>query len=504
MSLVAAKITVILNKIAKYLEQNTPTLNRIIIHAKKNGYYHVALFVICSMLINHIFISMADMANYSRVAITFELTLSFILVIARLNLLACLMFIFSMINEVIFAISDKLQLLTIEQVMQIFSFVFMINVQYLIYIFLMLLLLALLFAGVIYSAKELFLHEKITAILISLLLPFVIAPNLIFIIINHANFGAVFNSVFLTNYQNLTSVKEEHIVFTDLEHPSAFDLTIKSDIYSDNRPAKILYITAESLGYPLAEYENILTQQLKQLTENPNITILNMGKAYAEGTTIAGEIRELCNKRSQYLSLVHMDHIKKLKISSAEGKDLCWPEYLKNNQYKIIAMHGANGKMYDRANLYNIIGFDEAYFDGKMPVKTNNRCKSWPGYCDLDLMDFVSSKLLEESKILFYWMSLNSHIPFDKHDIKNFDENICLTDLPQGYSKPLCNYHQLHKQFFDGLSNMLNNPKLQGLEIVIAGDHKPAFFEPNSEINSAELFMDNTVPYIHLKVNYPK
>jgi len=305
------------------------------------------------------------------------------------------------------------------------------------------------------------------------------------------------------NYKKLAHEEHEAVLeYSNLEHPSAFELTIKEKIYSsDQRPDKILYITAESWGYP--RDKKIFESQINALaTNNPAVAILKSDKIYADNSTIAAELRELCNKKSNYLSHIMMDEIKRLKIiGETNTKGMCWSEYLKDEGYTIVAMHGANGKMYDRKNLYKIFGFEQSYFDGNIPINNNNRCKSWLGYCDTDLMKVMQNDLLQHDKILFYWMTLNTHVPYEKSDIKEFNIAICDKDLPDGYSNQLCNYHQLHIQFFNNLGATLNKPEFKGLQVVVVGDHKPKFTDGSHKISSDKLFIDNTVPYLYFKIN---
>jgi len=479
-------------KLSDCIHQYLPTL------VKYKGLCAILSFVVLVCAINFIFNFIAGALGYTRTPIILELLVVYVLVLYRLNVVAFLLFVFYICNEVVFALLDKLQLFTLEQVLNMASFVVYINKKYLLYLCCLGLTLFLLFCLLIYLGKYLNFYKKLVAIVLILISPFIIAPNLFYLLIKHRNFDAVFSSLTLHNYRELTDVKNHNVVFEDLSHPAVFDLTIKDLVYSDNKPAKILYITAESWGFPLDE--NMLQAQLKPLLDNKALTIIKTGKAYAENTTIAGELRELCGKRSRYLSMVHMSEIRKLKLNN-EGSVDCWPNYLKDAGYKITALHAANGKMYDRATLYNIIGFDEAYFDGNMPVSTKNRCRSWPGYCDLDLIPLVKDKLLANQHVLFYWMSLNSHIPFERYDIRNFNQQLCDRDLPKGSSDVLCNYHLLHIQFFAGLSDLLSDGSLKGLQVIIAGDHKPAFTDGNNAIRSEDLFLDNAIAYIYLVVN---
>ncbi|MDT4882315.1 hypothetical protein FQZ97_1182560 [compost metagenome] len=41
----------------------------------------------------------------------------------------------------------------------------------------------------------------------------------------------------------------------------------------------------------------------------------------------------------------------------------------------------------------------------------------------------------------------------------------------------LCNYQNLHVQFFEGLAKLLQDEALRGVKVVVVGDHAPIFYD---------------------------
>jgi len=482
----------------RWLKSYAPNLFDFYIKTARAGVGWVFLFLLFSTALNYAFIWLSVNASYERSILTFELATFFALALLRLKGLAILCVLFSLLCEITLTLSSTLQLLTFLQVLNMSSFVFYINRSYLAYISLAFLLSAFAVFFIIYSAKRISFKKIPVIIVCSLSIWFIIYPDLYYMI-KYNGISKAVSSLSAINYKKLFNESHEaSLEYTDLQYSSAFELTLKNKLYSSSqRPDKVLYVTAESWGYP--KDKKILDSQIKSLlANNEKIELLKADKIFADNSTIAAELRELCNKKSNYLSHIMMDEIKRLKIIGAtDTKGMCWPEYLRDEGYTIVAMHGANGKMYDRKNLYKIFGFETSYFDGDMPINTRNRCKSWPGYCDADLMQVMQNDLLRHDKILFYWMTLNSHVPYEKSDINNFNQVVCESDLPNGYSEQLCNYHQLHLQFFKNLSLILNKPEFSGLHVVVVGDHKPKFMDGAHKVSSSDLFLENTVPYLY-------
>lgn len=246
---------------------------------------------------------------------------------------------------------------------------------------------------------------------------------------------------------------------------------------------KILFIVVESWGRPISDEE--YKTELDSLIHNPGLRVLDQGTVTYSGGTVAAELRELC----QIVPISYAFQTIPDKFSSR-----CLPKELASAGYKTIALHAAHAGMYARNLWYPAAGFQHSYFLNH-PLAEVSRCHGFPGFCDIDLLPAVTKTLESESKIFFYWMTLNSHAPYDPGDLKAHQESYCKKlALAKGER---CNQFLLIKDFFDGLGKALDKESLDGLEVVLVGDHKPPFFTGNYDNE----FVKDKVPYIHLLVN---
>ena len=229
----------------------------------------------------------------------------------------------------------------------------------------------------------------------------------------------------------------------------------------------------------------MLEQQISALRSSAHVHDLQVGSINAVGTTAAGELRELCGRIPTRLNFQRM---------TPEAIGECLPAKLAKRGYKTVALHAAFGAMYRRVNWYPVIGFDDLVFRENLPFE-GTQCYSFPGYCDRHLLDVVRKKLGHE-KVFLYWLSLNSHIPYDRRDVENYREAVCHKAFGDAYSDQLCGYQNLHVQFFEGLAKLAEEESLKGVEVVVVGDHAPIFNDSASRVR----FKQEQVPMLRFVV----
>lgn len=248
---------------------------------------------------------------------------------------------------------------------------------------------------------------------------------------------------------------------------------------------KILYIIAESWG---SLKNNEVDKQIVQniMNQKNDLQFIKTGSFYTMGATVAGELRELCS-----MELMNNGFAFSSLNSSAFSK--CLPNQLSRKNYKTIALHGANGVLYDRKDWYKNAGFQDVLF-GENFIGLQ-RCKAFNGICDENLFNVVRNKFRENSngKLFFYWMTLTSHSPYVEKDIYN--RRINCEKFAINSNGEMCRNINLHAQFFDGLAKLIQKPEMKGVEVVVVGDHQPPFFTQDFKyVNPL------TVSYLHLKV----
>ncbi|MGL5632202.1 MAG: sulfatase-like hydrolase/transferase, partial [Azovibrio sp.] len=219
--------------------------------------------------------------------------------------------------------------------------------------------------------------------------------------------------------------------------------------------------------------------------ENIQTDFFQKGTEPSPGVTLDGELRELCKLRTNSYNLSDV----------VNGFEECLPNRLKNQGYSTAAMHGASKLMYDRHHWYPRVGFQKTIFFEDKLFKT--RCYSFPGACDLDLMEEVPLFFAQSGNRFFYWLTLNTHANYDPRDIR-FNVFDCESfQIPSDTES--CRNLKLQAQFFNGLAKMLQSKSMEGVEVIIVGDHVPVIMDLNEK---KKYFSEDQVPWIHFKVKH--
>lgn len=244
---------------------------------------------------------------------------------------------------------------------------------------------------------------------------------------------------------------------------------------------RILLIVNESWGVPLEK--NIQNSVLEPLLKNNRIDGVKQGSLNFEGFTIAGELRELCQKVVTHFNLKNQEI----------GFEKCLPNIYRHAGYKTISVHGALGLMYDRQYWYPRAGFRKMMFRDNELNLPYSHCYSFPGNCDQDIAIKIEQQFKENEKIFLYWLTLNTHALYDERDLKVdlFDCEKYNVDVNTGSCRNL----KLQTQYFDTLSKLVSSPHLKGTKVIVVGDHKPPII--SEEIS---LFHEAKVPIVEFNV----
>lgn len=247
---------------------------------------------------------------------------------------------------------------------------------------------------------------------------------------------------------------------------------------------KIMMITAESWGQPSnpALQEAVFAKLLEQKDRS---TLWEHGSFSFIGATVEGEMRELC----AYGGLRGFA----LRRSPEEKFAQCLPNRLKKAGYATFAMHGASSSLYDRFSWYPKAGFQETQTAENMIGRPT--CASFGGVCDSVLFDDAAQFFGKHDKGLFYWMTLTSHADYPKSDLFNHRLKCTQYGLPE--DTDLCRNFSLHTQFFDNLAELVKRPEMQGVEVIVVGDHPP----PVANIGETFKYLEQGhVAWLHFKI----
>lgn len=257
------------------------------------------------------------------------------------------------------------------------------------------------------------------------------------------------------------------------------------DIINQPYPPKILLIIAESLGaFKDAEIHEVM---LKNILEQQNhFEKLSTGSLFTIGATVSGELRELC-------SLKITNNGFALGQSKPKIFKNCFPNQLQQQNYKTIAMHGASGLLYDRTKWYPKAGFQEVFF-GEHLIGLP-RCSAFKGVCDDEMIDVIAKKFEEnaKNKLFLYWLSLTAHYPYAQQDIRN--QRLDCKRFAINPNSEVCRNAKLQTQLFDDLAQLIQKKEMQGVEVIVVGDHHPPIWGDDNQY-----IRPLNVSYLHFKI----
>lgn len=256
------------------------------------------------------------------------------------------------------------------------------------------------------------------------------------------------------------------------------DKKLKHDISN-----KALLILHESWGY---SNNAALNKEILQkfILKQEDFVYFESGHIPAVGATIDGELRELCQLKSTNFNL------KSIK----QGFEECLPNQFKRKGYETYAFHSASSTIYDRNYWYKKVGFDNSIFFEN--VKNPILCYSFYGNCDSNIFSNVSEIFRNTNQSFVYWLTLNSHYPYDLKDLKIKSRIDCMKHNILLDSEE-CRNLQLTTQFIDQLADMTSDISMKGVEVILVGDHEPPILKNN---HNYKVFKENSVSWIHFKI----
>ena len=241
----------------------------------------------------------------------------------------------------------------------------------------------------------------------------------------------------------------------------------------------VLLVIVEALG----QFKDPDTQAiLLQPFRNPDLLqryAVTTGSTTYYGSTTAAEMRELCNTREPYQSIL-------------EGKTFdCLPQQMAAHGYRTTALHNFGSGFFDRAAWYPRVGFETLTFGESLAGVSERRCGGpFRGICDADLIPLIGRQLRDASAPTFaYWLTLSTHVPIAPRE--GTPRLGCTNGSPIG-SAEVCYMTEMWLDVFQGLAAL--TATLPPTEILIVGDHAPPLWSKAAR----GLFVPGKVPWIRL------
>jgi hypothetical protein len=263
---------------------------------------------------------------------------------------------------------------------------------------------------------------------------------------------------------------------------------------SGDRPLadKILVVVVESYG---VQVSNRL-QQLFNVPFNRELLKSRYAVRYGEvpffGSTVSGEVRELCGVRISSPSDVD-------NISMTE----CLPNLLKLQGYNTTAVHGFSRYMFDRQSWYPRVGFDTMLFADELSAEQyQNHCGHvFRGSCDSDVAIRVQRLLSQKSvqggdnRQFVYWLTLNSHLPVarDTSIERDIDCSSVSGVDDRDLHEEVCRLNRVLLGTLHLIADIAEQTE-GNLHVVIVGDHAPPFVWQKDR----NMFKGGVVPFVEL------
>lgn len=241
-----------------------------------------------------------------------------------------------------------------------------------------------------------------------------------------------------------------------------------------NNGTNLTVFLVESLGVPTNQHENqLLLSNLYTGTISKKYLLIE-DQISVRGSTIHGEIRELCNGRLE-------------NGLEGDNRNDCIPSIMSKHGYYSTAIHANNSSMYGRSKWYPQIGFNN-YINsdtGQLPISLFKG--RWGTTLDTNLIDWLQQQDETNEKTFLYVLTVSTHLPaISLPGAKQ------LKYCQEQHTKNACIHIANLKVVMDKIveyAELKNNTT-----IVIVGDHPPPFANPSSRAAFKEL----SVPYVIL------
>ncbi|MEW5728673.1 MAG: sulfatase-like hydrolase/transferase [Pseudomonadota bacterium] len=200
---------------------------------------------------------------------------------------------------------------------------------------------------------------------------------------------------------------------------------------------------------------------------------VSTGTVPFNGSTTAGELREMCQRDDSYL------HFRAGLPEDAS----CLPLRLGRQGYETVALHGFTNQFFDRRTWYPVIGFQRMVF--LEDVDDGRYCGNlFEGHCDDRMLGLVRAELARPGgPRLVYWLTLDSHYPVPQ-------PAECGEERSQS-----CSMMTKWAEVLAGIRELALDPGLPPMDILVVGDHAPPMFKRSER----GLFHRDVVPWIALK-----
>lgn len=260
-------------------------------------------------------------------------------------------------------------------------------------------------------------------------------------------------------------------------------------------PSRILVVVVESWGQPIStSLQDILTKPFFSEAIRSRY-LVRQGEVPFAGSTVSGEVRELCGQVITSPSQV-----------DAVSTQSCLPNLMKSLGYETTALHGFSRYMFGRHAWYPILGFDRMLFaDDLQAAGYSSRCGHvFRGICDSDIAAYVQQLLkrksvaehgITERPQFVYWLTLNTHLPVARDTTieQKIDCSTTVAPIDREDHEEPCRLSRLLLGTLGLVADIAEKTK-EDLQVIVVGDHAPPFVFKKDR----DLYKSGVVPYVEL------
>jgi hypothetical protein len=209
--------------------------------------------------------------------------------------------------------------------------------------------------------------------------------------------------------------------------------------------------------------------------------MVSTGTVGFEGSTVFGELRELCGLRGVGMRVTELQR-------SQMGE--CLPSKLDAKGYATVSVHGVTSAMFRRNIWYPTVGFQRMIFPENWPRKNPGYCSTqFHAICDIDAVEVVHDELLASTQPKFvYWLTAESHLQLDAAAMRP-PAGGC-----SGMAPDVCWMVTTQRNALAAIARIALDPTLKPTRFVIVGDHSPPYMLRSRR----DLFAQKRVPWMEL------
>jgi len=259
----------------------------------------------------------------------------------------------------------------------------------------------------------------------------------------------------------------------------------------DSLPPRVVLVVLESWGRLLDPTLDSLATMGLDTAGLDSLYRVERGEAPQYGSTVKGELRELCRGRS---GSVRPD-VALLPVAQ------CLPELFDARGYRTMAFHGFLPEFFDREDWWPGLGFDSVEFrdDIATALGTRRMCGgAFEGICDTDVARLLGRELSRPDtagrprRLFLYWLTLNAHPPYNRFpgDRKPV---WCASGGPAKTDK-VCSFMAWNDQALSAITKIAVDHADGRTAWILVGDHPTPFDSPRERA----LVEPDSVPFVRL------